>query len=102
MNKAESDALELELKGSGWKETELPEEASAVIINTCSVRKTAEDRIYGRIGFYKKVKETNHDLKLIITGCMAERLGDELKKGSSPVDFVAGTFNKNSIFDFIE
>ena len=101
MNKAESDALELELKGSGWKETELPEEASAVIINTCSVRKTAEDRIYGRIGFYKKVKETNHDLKLIITGCMAERLGDELKKGSSPVDFVAGTFNKNSIIDFL-
>ena len=101
MNKAESDALELELSGKGWKETELPEQAAAVIINTCSVRKTAEDRIYGRIGFYKKVKETNPDLKLIITGCMAERLGNELKKGTSPVDYVCGTFNKNRIVDFI-
>ena len=101
MNKAESDALELELGGSGWKETESPEKADAVIINTCSVRKTAEDRIDGRIGFYKKVKESNPDLKLIITGCMAERLGDKLISKSSPVDFVSGTFNKNNILDFI-
>ena len=36
MNKAESDALELELAGAGWKETESPYEAAAVIINTCS------------------------------------------------------------------
>ena len=101
MNKAESDALELELNGNGWKETESPNEASVVIINTCSVRKTAEDRIYGRIGFYKKVKETNPELRLIITGCMAERLGDSLKSRTSPVDFVSGTFNKQNIIDFI-
>ncbi len=64
-------------------------------------KKTAEDRIYGRIGFYKKVKETNPDLKLIITGCMAERLGNKLISKTSPVDFVSGTFNKNNILDFI-
>jgi tRNA-2-methylthio-N6-dimethylallyladenosine synthase len=101
MNKAESDALELELTGNGWKETESPDEASVVIINTCSVRKTAEDRIIGRIGYYKKIKETNPDLKLIITGCMAERLGESLKSKTSPVDIVIGTFEKNNILDFI-
>ena len=101
MNKAESDALELELHGCGWKETPSPFEASAVIINTCSVRKTAEDRIYGRIGYYKKVKETNPDLKLIITGCMAERLGKRLKSRISPVDYVVGTFSKNVILDIL-
>ena len=65
------------------------------------VRKTAEDRIYGRIGYYKKIKEDNPELKLIITGCMAERLGDNLKSKISPVDFVAGTFNKNTIIDYL-
>ncbi len=102
MNKAESDALELELIGNGWREARVPENASLVIINTCSVRKTAEDRIWGRIGFFKKIKKDNPDQKLIITGCMAERLGDQLKEKKSPVDEVFGTFDKDKIADFIE
>lgn len=101
MNKAESDALELELIGSGWKEAGIPENASIVIINTCSVRKTAEDRIWGRIGYFKKIKKDNPEQKLIITGCMAERLGDQLKEKKSPVDEVFGTFDKDKIADFI-
>ena len=102
MNKAESDALELELIGNGWKEARVPENASLVIINTCSVRKTAEDRIWGRIGYFKKIKKDNPDQKLIITGCMAERLGNQLKEKKSPVDEVFGTFDKDKIADFIE
>jgi tRNA-2-methylthio-N6-dimethylallyladenosine synthase len=101
MNKAESDALELELNGCGWKEAQVPENASLVIINTCSVRKTAEDRIWGRIGYFKRIKKDNPDQKLFITGCMAQRLGDQLKENKSPVDEVFGTFDKDKIIDFI-
>ena len=102
MNKAESDALEIELAGNGWKETISGEEASLVIINTCSVRKTAEDRVMGRIGYYKKIKNNNPDLKLVVTGCMAQRLGNKLITKTSPVDIVVGTFEKNRIVDFID
>ncbi len=102
MNKAESEALEIELCQNGWESAESPEESSLVIINTCSVRKTAEDRIWGRIGFYKRIRGINPDQRLIVTGCMAERLGDELKNGNnSPVDKVFGTFEKAEIVNYV-
>ncbi len=100
MNVAESNALELLLKGRGLTATEKPEEADAVIINTCSVRKSAENRIWGRLGFYSAEKK-RHPLKLIVTGCMAERMHDELKKAVPAVDLVIGTDDKALIPEFI-
>ena len=67
LNKAESDALEILLKGWGIEKTENPDEADAVILNTCSVRKTAENRIWGRLGFYSAEKR-KHGTRIIVTG----------------------------------
>ena len=100
LNKAESDALELLLKGRGLEKTEDPKEADAVILNTCSVRKTAENRILGRLGFYSAEKR-KHGTMIIVTGCMAERLKDELKHEAPFIDAVIGTNDKASIPDFI-
>ena len=50
MNIAESNAIETILKGRGLESTDDPNKADYVIINTCSVRKTAENRIWGRLG----------------------------------------------------
>lgn len=96
MNIAESNALELSLIEHGISKAKRGEEADCVIINTCSVRKTAENRIWGRIGFYKHLKE-DHDLTLIITGCMAERLHDEIIEMAPAVDHVIGTNDKYRI-----
>ena len=49
MNKAESGFLEYELQERGWSRADSPAEAQVVVLNTCSVRKTAEDRIWGRL-----------------------------------------------------
>ena len=100
LNKAESDALEILLKGRGLERTEDPGKADAVILNTCSVRKTAENRIWGRLGFYSAEKK-KHGTMIIVTGCMAERLKDELKNEAPFVDAVIGTNDKASIPDFI-
>ncbi len=97
---AESAALETMLKGRGLEKTEDPDKADAVILNTCSVRKTAENRIWGRLGFYSAEKK-KHELLLIITGCMAERMKDELRKEAPYVDAVIGTNEKSEIPDFI-
>ena len=78
LNMAESAAIETMLIGRGLEKTENPDEADAVILNTCSVRKTAENRIWGRLGFYSSEKK-KHKLILIVTGCMAERMQEELK-----------------------
>ena len=102
MNKAESDSLELILKRRGWESSVTDTQADLVIINTCSVRQTAEDRIWGRIGYFKKLKES-HDFKLVIIGCMAERVKEELYttcKGT--VDLVLGTLEKNNILEYLE
>ena len=56
LNIAESSAIELMLKGQGIEKTEEAEDADVVIINTCSVRKTAENRIWGRLGYFNSIK----------------------------------------------
>lgn len=100
LNMAESNAIELLLKGRGLEATENANEADAVILNTCSVRKTAENRIWGRLGFFSAIKK-KRKLILIVTGCMAERMQEELKKEAPYVDLVIGTNEKARIPEFI-
>ncbi len=100
LNMAEADAMDAILKGRGLERTEDGEKADVVIINTCSVRKTAENRIWGRLGYYSALKK-KHPLKLIVTGCMAERMKDELRKEAPFVDAVIGTNEKAEIPDYI-
>ncbi len=100
MNKADSDSLCYALKLNGYTETDNPQEADIVVINTCSVRKSAENRIWGRLGEYKVIKRSR-PLLLILMGCMAQRLGDGASdfkrlKGYG-VDIIVGTFFRDKI-----
>ncbi len=117
MNVAESAAVEQLFISRGWKKARSAQVADVAVINTCSVRKTAEDRIVGRLGWYaglKKVRECRQDAKikfmeeavdfvkdgpkpltLIFMGCMAERLLDSVQKEWPFIDYVVGTFAKS-------
>jgi len=101
MNSAESAALVLVCKERGWEQAEDSENAALVLINTCSVRLTAEKRAFGRIAHYaglkKKLKKT---FALVIAGCMAQRLGEKLKEKYPAVDYVMGT-SARSLFPII-
>ena len=101
MNIAESEALKNSLNVSGWNETTVDTEAGLIILNTCSVRKTAENRIFGRLGYFKRLKQ-DCDFKLIIIGCMAERLKDHLIKDYPIVDAVISNFKKDQISKALE
>lgn len=96
MNKADSVNVIENLKNNGYFLVDQPEKADFIIINTCSVRKTAENRIWGRLGFYKSLKKIT-DLTLLIMGCMSQRVGDDFFETGSPVDIVVGTFYKDKI-----
>ena len=96
MNTAESNALESALQAAGMKRAASAQEADCAILNTCSVRKTAENRIWGRIGFFQHLKQSQ-SLTLVVTGCMAERLGEEFFKEAPAVDHVMGTNDKQRI-----
>lgn len=105
MNVAESNAMETMLKGRGWVESSSPEDADLAIINTCSVRKSAENRIWGRLGAYTHIKaqkaKDNESMTLVLTGCMAERLHDSVKNDAPQIDFVIGNNDKLKLLDIV-
>lgn len=96
MNKAESTALARRLTAAGYSQVFSQENAQLIIINTCSVRKTAENRIWGRLGFYKKEK-TKRDITVLVMGCMPQRISEELLDKKRSVDIVVGNFYKDKI-----
>ncbi len=95
MNKAESAALETIFRERGWAPTAELAEADLVLINTCSVRATAENRAWGRIDLYA-ARKRERAFTLVVTGCMAERMKRELKERQPAVDYVVGTFQKQA------
>jgi len=79
----------------------LAEEADLVLINTCSVRITAENRAWGRIDHYAALKRSRaasgaYPLALVVTGCMAERMKRSIRDRQPGVDYVVGTFQKQA------
>lgn len=104
MNKAESSALEALLRERGWHLAESGADADLVLINTCTVRATAENRAWGRIAQYAAAKR-QRPFTLMIVGCMAEQYKDDMKARVPEIDYVLGTFQKQSfglILDTIE
>lgn len=107
MNKAESASIEQLFIDRGWTESADAETADCIVINTCSVRETAETRIHGRFGWFVSEQKRRRKAKLdpftlIVTGCMAERLKDDMKKQFPVVDYVVGTFQKQHFMDIID
>jgi tRNA-2-methylthio-N6-dimethylallyladenosine synthase len=96
MNKAESAALELELRELGFGPAAADADADLVLLNTCSVRQTAENRIWGRLGHYRRLKHRRPFL-LGIMGCMGERAADEVKERVPEVDLVMGVFDRERL-----
>jgi tRNA-2-methylthio-N6-dimethylallyladenosine synthase len=94
MNVAESAALMLVLRERGWSPAQGGEDADLVLLNTCSVRITAEERVMGRLAEYAALKKKRlargSPFTLILAGCMAQRLGEQLKEQNKALDYVMG------------
>ena len=91
MNIADAERMEGQLQAAGYARTEEMTHADVILINTCCVRETAEDKVYGKIGEVKKLKERNPRLIFGIAGCMAQKEGDNLMRRAPHIDFVLGT-----------
>ena len=89
MNVNDSEVMLAILQKEGFSLCADPSEAGLVLINTCAIRDNAEQRILGRLDFYRLQKQRNRDLKVGVTGCMAERLKEKLLENRT-VDLVAG------------
>jgi len=90
MNVADSEVVISILSRAGYEPTENIKEAGLILINTCSIRDNAEQRIWGRLTAISHLKKQNNDLKIGIIGCMAERLKEKLLETDQLVDLVVG------------
>lgn len=91
MNVSDAERMAGELASIGYARTDEMRAADLILINTCCVRESAEDRVYGKIGEIKHLKEQNPRLIFGITGCMAQKEGDALIARAPHIDFVLGT-----------
>lgn len=90
MNVADSEVVASILSDKGYSTTDNIKEASLILINTCSIRDNAEQRIWGRLREMGHLKKKNRELKIGIIGCMAERLKEKLLEQEQLVDLVVG------------
>lgn len=90
MNIADTEVVQGILKTNGFELAQNIEDANVILLNTCSVRDNAEQRIYGRLGNLKNKKAANPNTVVGILGCMAERLRKELIEDKKIVDVVVG------------
>lgn len=89
MNKLDTGLVASALQEAGFRLTESVKEADAVVINTCSVRQHAEDRVLSNLGHLKHLRQHRPGMVVAVIGCMAQRLGDTLLAHEA-VDIVCG------------
>jgi tRNA-2-methylthio-N6-dimethylallyladenosine synthase len=90
MNVADSEVVVAILQGAGYNATDDINEAGLILINTCSIRDNAEQRIWGRLTAMSHLRKKRKDLKIGVIGCMAERLKEKLLETEQLVDMVVG------------
>ena len=90
MNVADSEVVMSILSAAGYSPTEEINNAGLILINTCSIRDNAEQRIWGRLKAISHLKKRNGAIKIGIIGCMAERLKEKLLETEQLVDIVVG------------
>ena len=95
MSERDAETLTEITRQVGYTSSDELETADLVIVNTCCVRESAENKILGKIGELKKLKERNPNLKIAISGCMVQQPGalERLQKRAPHVDIWAGTHN---------
>jgi tRNA-2-methylthio-N6-dimethylallyladenosine synthase len=101
MNMSDSFELRTLLQSSGLNYTDNEEDADVIIINTCSVRNTAEERVFGRLGYLKGLKKRKPNLRIFVTGCMAQNWGERLLKESQHISGVFGTYSRSKMLEAI-
>ena len=103
MNEYDSAKMLDVLKDSqGLELTNNPEEASVILLNTCSIREKAQEKVFSQIGRWKHLKKDNPNLVLGVGGCVASQEGENLQKRAPIVDVVFGPQTLHRLPDMIK
>ncbi len=91
MNEADSRYIAERALDAGYSVARAAEDANVVVLNTCTVRDSAERRAYGRMNHFNALKRRDPSLRLVVTGCLAEQDRDRMQTLAPHVDAVFGT-----------
>tara|TARA_Y100000817_G_scaffold310990_1_gene302448 strand:+ start:512 stop:1792 length:1281 start_codon:yes stop_codon:yes gene_type:complete len=91
MNEYDSDKICDVLRAhSDFEETKYSQEADILLLNTCSIREKAQEKVFDQLGRWKKLKNNNPDILIAVGGCVATQEGENIKKRAPQVDIVFG------------
>lgn len=102
MNFHDSEKISGVLYNYGYRKTEELQEADIILVNTCSVRAKAEQKIYSELGRFQKLKEKNPNLIIAVCGCVAQQERENIFKKSKLVDLIIGPKNIPQLPKLIE
>ena len=91
MNENDSERMMTLLEMMNFRAVTSPDQASLIIINSCSIREKPVHKVHSEVGRYRKLKEANPKLKIGVAGCVAQQEKQNLKLDIPLIDFVLGT-----------
>ncbi|MGW8194022.1 MAG: tRNA (N6-isopentenyl adenosine(37)-C2)-methylthiotransferase MiaB [Desulforhopalus sp.] len=102
MNERDSEIMAQSLATHGYIEGMDMAESDLVILNTCSIRAKAEQKVMSLLGYLRRVKKSRPEMKICVAGCVAQQEGQRLVERMPHVDLVVGTQNIYNIADLLE
>lgn len=102
MNVHDSRRIEEVLDSEGYRVADEPADADVIVLNTCSVREKAEQKLRSVVGTYKGLKAVRPDLVIVVAGCVAQQEGEKLLRHVPHLDVVIGPDNIGELPALIE
>ncbi|MGC1394399.1 MAG: tRNA (N6-isopentenyl adenosine(37)-C2)-methylthiotransferase MiaB [Coleofasciculaceae cyanobacterium] len=102
MNKADSERMAGILENMGFEYSEDPNNANLILYNTCTIRDSAEQKVYSYLGRQAKRKHKEPELTLVVAGCVAQQEGETLLRRVPEIDLVMGPQHANRLQELLE
>ncbi|MFN4032929.1 MAG: tRNA (N6-isopentenyl adenosine(37)-C2)-methylthiotransferase MiaB [Fimbriimonadales bacterium] len=102
MNEEDSEQMSLYLQERGYEPAETVEDADVVLLNTCSVRRKPEDKVFSTLGSLRALKQRKPHLVIGVCGCMAQLRADEIRQKAPHVDMIIGTAHVAQVSALVE
>src|SRR5690348_9731531 len=101
MNEHDSERIAGLLEADGLVPAPSAEEADVVVLNTCTIRENADNKLYGNLGHLKSMKDRRPGMQIAVGGCMAQSEQGTIQQRAPYVDAVFGTHNVGRVGDLL-
>jgi tRNA-2-methylthio-N6-dimethylallyladenosine synthase len=102
MNEHDSERIGGLLEADGMVRADRPEDADVVVLNTCTIRENADQKLYGYLGALRSIKLRRDGMQIAVGGCMAQKDKELIHERAAWVDVVFGTHNTHRVVDLLD